>query len=107
MMINENMLVWDVRGLNARARRYVVHDLVAPERVSLVMLQETKLDVCNHLLIKELLEDDFDYRTLPATHTFGGILVAWRKQVWSISSPLIGEFSMTAKIQYTTGDVKW
>jgi len=38
-MIAENLLVWNVRGLNSRARRNVVK-----ERVSLISLQETKLD---------------------------------------------------------------
>ena len=44
-MIAENFLIWNVRGLNARARRNVVRDLIADQGVSLVSLQETKLDL--------------------------------------------------------------
>lgn len=84
-----------------------MHDLVAQERVSLVMLHETKLDACNDLIIRELLGDDFDYLTLPATHTCGGIILAWRRQVWATSSPVFGEFSVTAKIKLLTNDEDW
>lgn len=39
-MLNENCLVCNVRGLNPRSRR----------NVSLLSLQETKLDVCSDLI---------------------------------------------------------
>jgi exonuclease III len=44
-MVSENMLFWNVRGLHLVAHRNAVHDLVTAERLSLVSLQETKLDV--------------------------------------------------------------
>jgi exonuclease III len=40
-----NIAVWNVRGLNQRARRSAVRELVASECVSLLCLQETKLVV--------------------------------------------------------------
>jgi hypothetical protein len=40
-----NFIVWNVRGLNARARRDIMRELVVAERPSIVCLQETKLDV--------------------------------------------------------------
>jgi exonuclease III len=43
-MLTDNILIWNVRGLNSRARRSVVRELVAQERFTLVALQETKLD---------------------------------------------------------------
>lgn len=43
-MINENFMIWNVRGLNSRARRNVVRELITQENLSLVSLQETKLD---------------------------------------------------------------
>jgi exonuclease III len=44
------LLVWNVHGLNARARHDVVHELVASERPSIVCLQETKLSVYQTLM---------------------------------------------------------
>jgi hypothetical protein len=36
----ENVLIWNVRGLNSRARRVLVADYVSQECVSVVYLQE-------------------------------------------------------------------
>jgi len=44
-MNGENLLVWNVRGLGARARRNVVYQVVSLEKVSLLCLQETKLSM--------------------------------------------------------------
>uniref|UniRef100_A0A8R7P9M3 Endonuclease/exonuclease/phosphatase domain-containing protein n=1 Tax=Triticum urartu TaxID=4572 RepID=A0A8R7P9M3_TRIUA len=41
--MEDNWLVWNVRGLNNPARRAVVKKLVYHNNVSLVCLQETKL----------------------------------------------------------------
>jgi hypothetical protein len=40
----EKILVWNVRGLNARAHRNAMRELVTMEHVSLAYLQETKLE---------------------------------------------------------------
>lgn len=106
-MNSENMLVWNVRGLNARARRNVVHELVAQERVSLLTILETKLDVCNDAVIHDLLGSGFDYLALPATHTAGGVLLAWRRDRWVVTNPQIKEFSITAQIRQTHGGDLW
>nr|TKV94306.1 hypothetical protein SEVIR_9G285200v2 [Setaria viridis] len=72
-----NLSVWNVRGLNCRARRTAIHELVWSERVSLLCLQEAKLDVVDRTLILDMLGLDFDYYALPAVHSCGGFLVAW------------------------------
>jgi len=65
-------LVWNVRGLNARARRNVVREFVVQERPTLVCLQETKLSsVCNSLA-NEILGGPFAYDFLPANNAGGG-----------------------------------
>jgi len=93
-MICENFLVWNVRGLNSRARRNVVRDLVGQERVSLISLQETKLDDCDEAMIMDMFGLGFDFSFLPACHTCGGILLAWRNDTWSVSNIARGEFSI-------------
>jgi exonuclease III len=42
-----NILVWNVRGLNANDHRDVARDLVTAERPSIVCLQKTKRYVFN------------------------------------------------------------
>jgi len=106
-MTAENFLVWNVRGLNSRARRNVVRELVAQERVSLLALQETKLNDCDDAIIRELVGVGFDYCFLPACHTCGGILLAWRTDVWSASNSSRGAFTLTVNITLRSSDDSW
>jgi hypothetical protein len=50
-MDSDNILIWNVCDLNSRARRTVVVDTVAQERVSLVCIQETKLSVMDSAFV--------------------------------------------------------
>ena len=50
----------------------MVRDLVRQECVSLVSLQETKLDDCDEAMITDMFSLDFDFSFLPACHTCGG-----------------------------------
>lgn len=106
-MLAENIVIWNVRGLNARARRNVVRELVAQEHVSLISLQETKLDDCDDRLLLDLLGSMFDYFFLPASNTCGGILLAWKRDVWSASCPGRRDFSLTAKISHIASGEDW
>lgn len=95
-----NLLFWNVRGLNyGRARRDAVRELVDEERVSLLCLQETKLDVIDDNLIRGMLGMAFDYCYLPANHTRGGILVAWRSDTWTASHATRRTYSLTLRLQ--------
>ena len=100
-------MTWNVRGLNSSARRNVVHDLVAQERISLLSLQETKLQDCTLPLVLETCGADFDFICKPAVNTCGGILLAWRRDAWSVTSPVIRSFSLTAKITLLHCNVTW
>jgi len=107
-MIVENLLVWNVRGLNSRARRNAVGELVSQERVSLISLQETKLDACDDVLVRQMLGSLFDFVALPACNTCGGILLAWRRDTWAVSNTSFRNFSLTAKVMHcATGDEWW
>ncbi|KAG2641626.1 hypothetical protein PVAP13_2KG240958, partial [Panicum virgatum] len=102
-----NCLVWNVRGLNSRARRNVVRELVAQENISLLSLQETKLDVCSLNTIMETCGAGFDFLSLPSTNTCGGILLAWRSNIWSVTNPMLRSHSLTAKITLLETDETW
>jgi len=88
---------WNVRGLNSRARRNGVRDLVGEQRASLVSLQETKLDDCTDSLVCDRLSSAFDYLALPATNPCGGILLAWHRDFWSATCPTRRDFSLSAQ----------
>ena len=85
-----NLSVWNVCGLNQCARCSAIHELVMSEKVSLLCLQEEKLDVVNNSLILDMLSLDFDYVALPVVHSCGGILVIWHNDMWIVSCPSFG-----------------
>jgi hypothetical protein len=88
----ENVLVWNVRGLNARAHHNAVCELVGAEHVSLVCLQETKLESILDYNVMQLLGVGFDYFFLPAMQTRGRILVVWHANSWVASNPSSWQF---------------
>jgi len=73
-MNGENLLIWNVRGLNARARRNVVSQVVSLDKVSLLCLQKLSCIPVN--LISDMLGTGFEYFFLPANGVAGGILMA-------------------------------
>lgn len=96
-MSSENIMIWNVRGLNARARRSSVREFVVQERVSLLCLQETKMVDVPPALVNEMLGPLFEYCFLPSEGLSGGIVVAWRTDVWSMADVSVQRFSVTAK----------
>lgn len=104
---SENIIIWNVRGLNSVARRNVVRDAVSTEHASLVCLSETKLNVINDRIIMQMLGVDFDYVYLPATQTRGGILLAWRRDIWVFSDVDIRFYSITARLQSAAAASPW
>lgn len=53
-LFNCNFINWNVRGLNSRAKRNVVREIVASSLASVACIQETKLDVIDSALWKSL-----------------------------------------------------
>lgn len=56
----DNILSWNVRGLNEQARKFEIRSLLRNNKVSIAGLLETRVLYCN---FKKLLRslDDFDY----------------------------------------------
>jgi exonuclease III len=80
------IIVWNVRGLNSRARRIAIRSLVDIAGASIVCFQETKMELICTRTILEMLGPDFDeYVYLPAIGTRGGILLAWKGREFSPS----------------------
>ena len=75
---NVKLLCWNVRGLNAPARRDAVRDLLRDYHATIVCLQETKLDHVDDTLIATMLGPSFtaNYHVLPAVGSRGGMIMA-------------------------------
>jgi exonuclease III len=90
--------VWNVRGLNERARRFVVREFVMLHKPSVVCVQETKISALCNTLANEILGPAFDYVVLSAAGSAGGILLAWGRLAWAASYVQLGRFSISAKL---------
>jgi exonuclease III len=85
-MVADNMLVWNVHGLNSVVHRNAVQDLVAVERISLVCLQETKLYVVTDFDVIQIIGSGFDYVFLPAMQMRGlSCLLGLARLGWSVA----------------------
>jgi exonuclease III len=97
-MSNGNIFIWNVRGLNMRARRAVVCEFLLQERVSALCLVETKIDVLPRATANDIMGNMFDYVLLPSLGASGGIVVAWRRDCWSVAGHVIRSFSVTVEL---------
>ena len=75
-MSANHLLVRNARGLNSRARRNVVRDIVAQQRASIVCLQESKVENFSVSMNHEITGIDFNYISLPASGVAGGAVVS-------------------------------
>lgn len=101
----DQFLVWNARGLNSRARRTAVRDILVLERASVVCLQETKVASFSVRMISELMGLDFDYSFLPSVGVSGGVLIGWRRDCWRGAHTEIAAFSVTVHLFPVDGTV--
>jgi hypothetical protein len=73
------------------------------EKVSLLCIHETKLNVISTFDIMQLAGNGFDYVFLPAVETRGGILVALKASVWLVSHHSIRRFSISIRVKRSMG----
>jgi exonuclease III len=60
MTENLKIIIWNVRGLNARARRLAIRSLMDTTDASLVCFQETKMHLIYSSIVLEALGSEFD-----------------------------------------------
>uniref|UniRef100_A0A453NMC9 Endonuclease/exonuclease/phosphatase domain-containing protein n=1 Tax=Aegilops tauschii subsp. strangulata TaxID=200361 RepID=A0A453NMC9_AEGTS len=98
------LVVWNVSGLNACARRTEIRSLIGTTSASIVCLQETKMElICSSVVLDTLGSEFDDYTYLPAQGTRGGILLAWKSRVVTITDPLFTMNVLTTKVTAATG----
>jgi exonuclease III len=96
-MGSESILVWNAWGLNDRTRCNMLHELVAVEHSSIMCIQETKLVVTYDYDMLQMIGSGYDYFCLSTVQTRGGILVALRRDTWSVSLYSVLSFLVSAK----------
>ena len=72
------MLVWNVRGLNSHARQSVLCQFVQDHLISIVCIQETKVQLVSSQLIVDACGSHFsDFISIPSVGLSGGLIIAW------------------------------
>ncbi|KAM0913456.1 hypothetical protein ACQ4PT_012157 [Festuca glaucescens] len=102
-----SLLVWNVRGLNSLARCDSIYQVVCLSGASVVCFLETKPQVVTRDTVDRCLGREFDsFFFLPALGTRGGILLAWKSSVVSLSNPHYSNNAITARVG-AHGDAGW
>lgn len=65
----------------------------------MLFLQETKVANLTVPMANDLTGSGFDYACLPAVGASGGALVAWRRDLWAGSQPVVRPFSVTISLR--------
>ena len=103
------VLNWNVRGLNNKARRKVVKDLVSENRCTIAALQETKMEVLTAETVTETLGVKFSkhFAYLPAQGTRGGALVAVDEDYYNITQSAFRAHTVTVKVESKQCNSDW
>jgi exonuclease III len=98
-----NIVCWNVRGLNSRARQDSVRNLVNSFNANVVCIQETKMaEIPMHTTLSALGSNFVHKLFLPSVGTSGGILVAWRNEIGPASASRVDQHSVS--IQFSPRD---
>ena len=94
--INLKLLSWNVRGANDNSKRKVIKFVVRKQKVDLLCIQETKIQVLSDRVVKSLGSGRFlDWKALDAIGSAGGILICWDKRSLEILEWEEGQFSIS------------
>ncbi|KAF8730243.1 hypothetical protein HU200_017221 [Digitaria exilis] len=106
---NCNVFNWNVRGLNAFARRQVVRDLISDHHGTIVCLQETKLEVVDDSIICSTLGPQFlgNYAVVPAIGVRGGVLLALSQDHYEMQNVVVRQYSVTVTVHRKADNGVW
>ena len=84
---------WNTRGLGSRKKRRVVKDFFRLENPDVVMIQETKREVCDKRFVGSVWSvRNKEWAALLACGASGGILIIWDSKKLSSEEVVIGSF---------------
>ena len=101
-------MIWNVRGLNDKARRDNLRKVVDDTRPAVVCLQETKLSYISERDVISFLGRDFTkFVFLSAQQTQGGILIAWRDGSFVVSQHRVHRHSVSVLFSNNDDPAWW
>ena len=108
-MDRTSILIWNVRGLNDKARRDNLRKVVDEARPAVICLQETKMVAITRQTILSMLGSDFDnnFICLPSVGASGGILIAWRRRLGAAQASRVDTHSVSVQFCSANGIPWW
>lgn len=103
------ILSWNVRGLNSGAKQEDVKQVIKDYKPDIICLQETKMAYIDTTIIRNSLGEDYvdNFFYLPADGVRGGILLAAKAQVMTLSNPRLTENTISAIVTDHNRHVHW
>lgn len=94
--------------MNNPAKRKVAKEFLGTMKISLVCLQETKIDVIDQYVGMQCLGPSFDgFAYLSVLETRGGILLAWDSTILDMHNPQMDTNFLTVMVCPKKGSVWW
>ncbi|RVX05281.1 Transposon TX1 uncharacterized 149 kDa protein [Vitis vinifera] len=92
------IISWNVRGLGSRNKRRMVKDFLRSENPDVVMIQETKKEICDRRFVGSVWTvRNKEWVALPASGASSGILIIWDSKILSREEVVIESFSVSVK----------
>ncbi|KAJ9691417.1 hypothetical protein PVL29_013560 [Vitis rotundifolia] len=102
------ILCWNVRGANDSSKRKLIKALVRSQKVDLICIQETKIQLMSEGVVRSIGVGRFlDWRALDASGSAGGILICWDKRLLELLEWEEGQFSVSCRFRKVEDGVVW
>ncbi|XP_026451287.1 uncharacterized protein LOC113351538 [Papaver somniferum] len=102
------IVYWNIRGLNDLNRRDIVKKKIKDWKPSIVLLQETKIQLCNDLIAWQCWgKRDIMWLYSHSQGSSGGILCLWDSSKIQVIDSLIGPYSITLHCKNLSNCFEW
>jgi hypothetical protein len=106
--MKHRILSWNVRGLNDRAKRLRISNLLRLWKVDIVCFQETKLVSTSNCLVQSLWGCPYvDWCHVDSRGASGGILLMWDRRVVSRIDSCAGRFVVACQFRNVEDGLVW
>lgn len=96
---------WNVRGVGRAGKRGVIKEVLRSIGPDIVILQETKKERLDDKVVGSLWKSRHrSWVALPSLGRSGGIVIIWDSRAVKVTECMIGNFSVTIKIEAEGGD---
>ena len=84
LLVNWNVLCWNVRGLNSGDKQLALSNAISSSGCAVVCLQETKMPEVSFAFLKTCFPKQFDrFAFVPSRGSSGGILTVWKSALFT------------------------